>query len=148
MSLLVLEDFLPFHTRIFYRQVSSAVTRVYETRYGLKPYEWRTMVILGPDGEFTANEIVTKSSMDKVSVSRAITALKARKWILSKANKADGRSRLLRLSSAGKAVYDDLAPLMLEVERKLLSVYSEEEVAELRRLMAKLANQDSAKFIV
>ncbi|MEZ5846068.1 MAG: MarR family winged helix-turn-helix transcriptional regulator [Geminicoccaceae bacterium] len=148
MSLLVLEDFFPYHTRLFYRQVSSAVTRVYETRYGLKPYEWRTMVILGPEGEFTANEIVTRSSMDKVSVSRAITSLRRRKWILTKANKNDGRSRLIRLSSAGKAAYDDLVPLMLEVEERLLAVYSKEEVAELRRLMAKLADQDSTMFVV
>ncbi len=148
MSLLILEEFFPYHTRLFYRQVSSAVTRVYETRYGLKPYEWRTMAILGPDGDFTANEIVTRSSMDKVSVSRAITSLKQRKWILSKANKHDGRSRLIRLSAAGKTVYQELVPLMLEVEQKLLSVYTTEEVAELRRLMAKIADQDCAKFVV
>ncbi|MCB1359671.1 MAG: winged helix-turn-helix transcriptional regulator [Rhodobacter sp.] len=148
MSLLILEEFFPYHTRLFYRQVSSAVTHVYETRYGLKPYEWRTMAILGPDGDFTANEIVTRSSMDKVSVSRAITSLKQRKWILSKANKHDGRSRLIRLSAAGKTVYQELVPLMLEVEQKLLSVYTTEEVAELRRLMAKIADQDCAKFVV
>ena len=148
MSLLDLENFFPFRTRLFYRQVSSAVTRVYETRYGLKPYEWRTMAIHGTDGEFTANEIVVKSSMDKVSVSRAINALKSRKWILSRANKHDGRSRMLRLSSAGKTAYEELVPLMLEVEEKLLAVYSKEEVTELRRLMAKLTEQDNAMFEV
>ncbi|MFV0302907.1 MAG: MarR family winged helix-turn-helix transcriptional regulator [Paracoccus sp. (in: a-proteobacteria)] len=133
---------------MFYRQVNSAVTRIYETRYNLKPYEWRTMAILGGEGEFTANEIVARSSMDKVSVSRAITALKQRKWILSKANRKDGRSRLLRLSSAGRTAYEDLVPLMLEVEDRLLSVYSGSEVEELRRLMAKLASQDGSKFVI
>lgn len=148
MSLLVIEDFFPYQTRMFYRQVNSAVTRIYETRYNLKPYEWRTMAILGGEGEFTANEIVARSSMDKVSVSRAITALKQRKWILSKANRKDGRSRLLRLSSAGRTAYEDLVPLMLEVEDRLLSVYSGSEVEELRRLMAKLASQDGSKFVI
>jgi len=148
MTMIILEDFFPFQTRMFYRQVSSAVTHVYESRHGMKPYEWRTMVILGPDGEFTANEIVTRSSMDKVSVSRAITSLRRRKWILTKANKDDGRSRLIRLSAAGMIAYNELVPLMLEVEKKLLAVYSEEEVNELRRLMAKLAEQDRAMFAV
>ena len=148
MAQLVLEKFFPFQTRMFYRQVSSAVSQVYESRYGLKPYEWRTIVILGMDGEYTANEIIALSSMDKVSVSRAISALKRRKWVLSKPNMSDGRSRMLRLSSAGKTVYGELVPLMLEVEKRLLDVYSEDEVAELRRLICKLANQDSSKFIL
>ena len=148
MSLLILDEFFPFQTRLFYRQVSSALTHVYDSRYGMKPFEWRTMVILGSDGEFTANEIVTRSSIDKVSVSRAITALKKRRWILSKANKNDGRSRLLRLSDAGREAYHDLVPLMLEVEQKLLGVYTQEEVTELRRLMAKLSQKDDAQFVV
>lgn len=144
--LLELENFFPYQTRLFYRQVSSAVSRIYETRYDLKPYEWRTMAILGADGEFTANEVVEKSSMDKVSVSRAIAGLKKRKWVLFKANKQDGRSRLIRLSASGKAAYNELVPLMLEVEARLLSVYSPDEVRELQRLIKKLAIEDSAKF--
>jgi DNA-binding MarR family transcriptional regulator len=144
--LLELENFFPYQTRLFYRQVSSAVSRIYETRYDLKPYEWRTMAILGADGEFTANEVVEKSSMDKVSVSRAIAGLKKRKWVLFKANKQDGRSRLIRLSASGKAAYNELVPLMLEVEARLLSVYSPDEVRELQRLIKKLASEDSAKF--
>lgn len=148
MPLFELENFFPYQTRLFYHQVSSAVSRIYESRYGLKPYEWRTMAILGTEGEFTALEIVEGSSMDKVSVSRAIAALKRRKWVLFKANKHDGRSRLVRLSSTGKAAYHDLVPLMLAVEEKLLEVYSKDEVAELRRLMAKLSKQDSARFML
>ncbi|RYG91772.1 MarR family transcriptional regulator [Loktanella sp. IMCC34160] len=146
MASLILEEFFPFQTRMFYRQVSSAVSRIYETRYGLKPYEWRTMAILGTDGEFTANDIVVKSSMDKVSVSRAISALKTRKWVLFKPNKLDGRSRLVRLSNAGARAYEDLVPLMLQIEEKLLSVYTKDEVTQLRNLMGKLSKQDGSKF--
>lgn len=136
-----LENFFPYQTRIFYRQVSTAVSHVYESRYNLKPYEWRTMAILGLENEFTANEIVEKSSMDKVSASRALALLKERGWILQRKNKLDGRSRLIKLSASGKKAYLDLVPPMLEVEQQLLSVFTPDEAAELRRLMRKLVDQ-------
>lgn len=136
-----LENFFPYQTRIFYRQVSTAVSHVYELRYNLKPYEWRTMAILGLENEFTANEIVEKSSMDKVSASRALALLKERGWILQRKNKLDGRSRLIKLSASGKKAYLDLVPPMLEVEQQLLSVFTPDEAAELRRLMRKLVDQ-------
>lgn len=133
-----LADFFPFQTRVFYRHVSSAVSNIYETRYSMKPYEWRTLAILGPDNEFTALEIVAHSSMDKVSVSRAISGLHKRGWLIMRTNKNDARSRVLKLSRAGRDAYADLVPRMLEVERSLLSALTLEETRELQRLMKKI----------
>lgn len=133
-----LADFFPFQTRVFYRHVSDAVSRVYETRYGMKPYEWRTLAILGPANEYTALEIVARSSMDKVSVSRAIAGLQKRGWLILRTNRNDARSRVLKLSKAGRDVYADLVPRMLEVERALLSSLTPDETRDLQRLMKKL----------
>lgn len=135
----LLQNFFPYLARVFYAKVSGSVSRLYEEQYGMKRYEWRTMAILGQSTPLTASEIVAASSMDKVSVSRAITSLRKRGWIVEKANKSDARSRLLKLSRSGEEVYETLVPQMFELERKLLSDLSDEEVATLKKLMARVA---------
>lgn len=133
-----LSNFFPYQTRIFYRSVCTAVSNVYEERYGMKPYEWRTLAILGPTKEYTALEIVELSSMDKVSVSRAIAALNRRGWLVMRTNRKDARSRVLKLSKTGRDAHADLVPRMLELEKSLLSVLTPDEERELRRLMRKM----------
>ncbi|SMC11307.1 putative HTH-type transcriptional regulator/GBAA_1941/BAS1801 [Roseovarius aestuarii] len=133
-----LKSFFPYQTRVFYKHVIQAVSRVYEARYDMKPNEWRTLAILGSGNPSTPAEIVELSSIDKVSVSRAVTNLSKRGWILVRANRSDARSKVLTLSKAGKAVYHDLVPRMLEAEVELLSVLTDAEVSELKRLMEKL----------
>ncbi|MFV0492005.1 MAG: MarR family winged helix-turn-helix transcriptional regulator [Pseudorhodobacter sp.] len=134
----VLADFFPYQTRVFYKHVSQSVSRIYETRYGMKPYEWRTIAILGRDRALTAAQVVELSSIDKVSVSRAVSALRKRGWIIEKTNRKDGRSKMLQLSVAGIAAYDRLVPEMLAMERNLLAPLDSAEIAELRRLMEKV----------
>lgn len=133
-----LQAFFPYQARIFYKSVTDAVSKTYETAYNMKPYEWRTMVILGHDLSLTPAEIVERSSMDKVSISRAVSALTKRGWLDERSHCSDGRSKVLSLSRAGTKVYDDLVPKMLAVEEVLLSPLSGKERKELRRLMAKV----------
>lgn len=140
-----LTEFFPYQTRLFYRHVVENVSRVYGTAYGLKPYEWRAISILGERQSLTPAEIVELSSMDKVSVSRAVAGLRGRGWLVERTNQKDGRSKLLKLSKAGRDAYHDLIPKMLEVEQKLLSSLSPDETRELVRLMKKLRGNDQIK---
>ena len=133
-----LQSFFPYQTRIFYRAITSAVEAVYRESYGLKPYEWRTMAILGQSQKLTPADIVERSSMDKVSVSRAVTSLLKRKWIVESANRIDSRSKFLRLSAAGKRVYLHLIPKMNLVEQEILSPLDPQEVQTLLELMARV----------
>lgn len=136
----LLQKFFPYLARAFYSRVSGSVSQLYEDQYGMKRYEWRTMAILGQSRPMTASEIVAASSMDKVSVSRAITALRKRGWIVEAVNKSDARSRLLKLSVAGRKVFDTLVPQMIALERKLLADLSEDEIETLKALMSRVAN--------
>ena len=130
-----LEEFFPYRVRMFYAQVTAAVSEIYGSRYGMSPSEWRTMAVLGPERKLTANEIVECSSMDKVSVSRAVARLRKRGWIIASLNESDARSRYLGLTEEGRAAFFDLVPRVLEVERRLLAPLSPSEARELMRLM-------------
>lgn len=61
----------------------------------MMPAEWRTMAILGSaSGGLQASEIVSRSSMDKVVVSRAVKRMEERGFLTRESNEADGRSFL------------------------------------------------------
>ncbi len=124
-----LEGFFPYRVRVFYSDVTSALSAIYQRDYGMMPAEWRTMAILGAtSGGLQATEIVARSSMDKVVVSRAVKRMEERGFLTRETNEADGRSYLLRLSETGRAVYDDLGPKLKAVEAKMLRGLTDDEI--------------------
>ncbi|GAA0773615.1 MarR family transcriptional regulator [Roseibium denhamense] len=134
-----LETFFPYLVRVFYSDVTQALSSVYQRDYGMMPAEWRTMAILGsaPAG-LQASEIVTRSSMDKVVVSRAVKRMEERGFLLRESNAADGRSFLLKLSDSGRAAFEDLAPKLLKVEREMLEGLSAADVDTILSIMQRI----------
>lgn len=124
-----LQRFFPYQVRVFYSDVTNALSTVYQRDYGMMPAEWRTMAILGAaETGLQATEIVSRSSMDKVVVSRAVKRMEERGYLKRSTHSEDGRSFLLELSAEGRAVYEDLGPKLLAVERKMLSGLSEDDI--------------------
>lgn len=133
-----LETFFPYLVRVYYRAVSDAVSNVYTTRYGLSPSQWRTMVVLGPRQLLSASEIVERSSMDKVNVSRAVKTLSEAGLLQRDIDENDRRRTVLRLTEKGKDILEDLTPKMRTLEEKILEGLTEEDRLKLLELMAKV----------
>ncbi|WP_422037897.1 MarR family winged helix-turn-helix transcriptional regulator [Roseibium sp.] len=124
-----LQRFFPYQVRVFYSDVTNALSAVYQRDYGMMPAEWRTMAILGAAGTgLQATDIVSRSSMDKVVVSRAVKRMEERGYLKRSTHSEDGRSFLLELSAEGRAVYEDLGPKLLAVERRMLNGLSEDDI--------------------
>ena len=79
--------------------------------------------------------------MDKVTVSRAAIALTGRGLLDRSPNAADRRSHHLSLSPAGRALYEQVAPKALELERRIFARFTK---AELDRLTDMLRRIDTA----
>ena len=133
-----LQQFFPYLTRVFYKSVSSSITNLYSTSYDMTPPEWRTMAILGREGRLTAAEVVNRSSMDKVTVSRAVKKMSALGMLDKTSNQADGRSTVLYLSAKGRKVYLERVPKMLAVEQQLLKGISSQDYQLLVQLFEKI----------
>ena len=71
--------------------VSGLIARAYEDRFALSVPQWRLICVLAEDGGKTQREIVDRTVMDKVTVSRAARGLSARRLIGRKA-KDESRS--------------------------------------------------------
>ena len=117
---LKLEEFLPYRLNVCASLVSQALSRIYAERYQIGVPEWRVLVTLGQFGMMTAKAVGAHSHMHKTKVSRAVALLERRKLLVRRANRADLREAFLSLTPAGRAVYDELAPLALDFARKLL----------------------------
>ncbi len=133
-----LQTFFPYLVRIFYRAVSGSISDIYLSETGLGPPEWRIMVVLGPYRSMSAGEIVDNSSMDKVTVSRAIKKLTTAGLIRRDIDGNDRRRVALKLTQEGIEMWDLLIPLVKEREQQLLDGLSSEERRQLVELMAKV----------
>ena len=124
MAPLKLEKFLPYQLNVVASLTSQALSRVYSRRYGIGVPEWRVLVTLGQYGVMTGKDIGAHTHMHKTKVSRAVALLEKRKLLLRRANRADMRESFLSLTSAGRAMYEELAPHALDFTRKLTEILS------------------------
>jgi DNA-binding MarR family transcriptional regulator len=116
---LTLETFLPYRLNVAATLVSQGLARIYSQRHGIGIPEWRVIATLGEFGSMTAKAIGAHSHMHKTKVSRAVSVLQERGWVLRKVNASDQRETFLALSTKGRSVYDDLVPIALDYARRL-----------------------------
>lgn len=135
---LALDNYLPYRLSVASNAVSGLIARAYEDRFGLTVPQWRLICVLAEDGALTQVQIVARTVMDKVTVSRAAQGLVRRHLVARSENAADGRSHVLALTPEGRRLYGDIAPLALAYEAALIAGLSPEEVKLLRRLLGRL----------
>lgn len=134
-----LEGFLPYRLAVLSAAVSDAIARLYRERFGLTIAEWRCMAVLCRYAPLSAGEVAARSAMDKVQVSRAIAALRAKGLALHATDGSDRRRSKLALSAAGRRVHDRIVPLALAAEARLTDGFSDADRAVLDRLLGRLA---------
>lgn len=134
-----LDCFVPYRLSVLTNRMSSAIARRYSERFGLSIPEWRVIAVLGQTQGLSAREVALRTAMDKVQVSRAVRSLLAAKRLTRTAHARDGRASVLELSRKGLAIYAEIVPLALALERQFLSELSPRERRSLDRLLAKLA---------
>lgn len=135
---LQLDRYLPYRLSVASNAVSGLIARAYEDRFGLSIPQWRLICVLAEDGGLSQVQIVARTVMDKVTVSRAAQGLVKRRLVGRSQNKSDGRSHVLALTPAGRSLHAEIAPLALAYEAALISGLAPDEVALLKRLLGRL----------
>ena len=125
-----LDSYLPYRLSVASNAVSGLIARAYEDRFGLTIPQWRLVCVLAEEGGLTQVQIVARTVMDKVTVSRATQGLVKRRLVLRSQNKADGRSQVLALSAEGRSLH--------AYEAALIAGLAPEEVTLLKRLLGRL----------
>jgi len=145
--LINLEQFLPFRISVLSNRVSANIARIYGDRYGIAIPEWRVITILALYPGSSASEVSDRSAMDKVAVSRAVARLLERGFIRRETHGDDRRRSMLALSGSGRQVYETVAPLVNEMEQRLMSVLNDEERRALEGLIDRLARDGLPRMV-
>jgi DNA-binding MarR family transcriptional regulator len=135
---LKLDAYLPYRLSVASNAVSGLIARAYQDRFGLTIPQWRLICVLAEDGGLTQGQLVARTVMDKVTVSRAAQGLLNRHLVARSEHQVDGRSHVLALTQEGSGLHAEIAPLALAYEAALISGLAPEEVALLKRLLARL----------
>ena len=135
-----LEHFLPYRLSVLSNRVSQTIANAYAERFDLAITEWRVIAILGRHPGISANGVAERTAMDKVAVSRAIARLLERGFVQRDIHDNDRRRSVLELSEAGYRIYDEVVPLALGYEQRLLASLEPAEAAMLDRVVGKLTD--------
>ena len=140
-ALLKLETFLPYRLNVAASLASQAFSRIYQERHGIGIPEWRVLAILGEYGTMTGKAIGAHAHMHKTKVSRAVALLERRKLLARRANRADMREAFLSLTPAGRAIYEDLAPVAEAFARRLIEAVAPADRAAFDRALTVLTER-------
>jgi DNA-binding MarR family transcriptional regulator len=128
LDTLHLDDYLPYRLSVASNRVSRLIAKLYQDRFGLSIWQWRVLAILGAQSGVTAGEVASRAAMDKMAVSRAVSALLVRGLVVRTPCAIDGRARLLALTDTGKGIYTEIAPLARKQEQLLLKGFSQADI--------------------
>ncbi|PHS37373.1 MAG: hypothetical protein COA91_10120 [Robiginitomaculum sp.] len=133
-----LKDFLPYKLSILSQSVSGLIAQEYENKFGLNMNQWRTLVVINANQPVTARTISDLTLLDKMTISRTVRSLKARKLVQTATSGSDARRLMLSLTKSGTQIYDEVIPIAKNYETRLLAALTPQEQHELEVTMEKL----------
>jgi DNA-binding MarR family transcriptional regulator len=95
-------------------------TRTIEARWGLKNTDLRLLNVMDGAGPLTVSELSRRTHVDKAWVSRSLRDLERRKIVCRQADRKDTRLALLSLSAPGQRLLDEVRPIALQSETRML----------------------------
>ena len=135
-SALKLQNFLPYRLAVLADLVSQALAQIYADRFDLTRPEWRVLAALAELGPVAAKEISAFSTLDKMTVSRAVAVLETKAYLTRRDDPQDRRNKTLCMTPRGRALYDRITPLALAREEYLLEALSPVDRAALDRILS------------
>ena len=135
---LQLETFLPSVIRNLAEEITSSMSRRYTGDFQLTVTEWRIILQLAARESLTATEIVEITAMEKSKVSRAVSHLEERGFVIRTPSEQDHRTQTLALTPRGQELYGSIVPRVLNWENLLLEGLEISEYRDLLYLLNKL----------
>ncbi len=138
---LKLERFLPYRLVVAATLGSRALARIYGRHFGIGIPEWRVIAMLGQFDRLTARDVGELSHMHKTKVSRSVNALAERGLVEKSPNRDDRREAFLSLTPPGRRIYDQIAPMALTFEKRLMDDIPAAEMQAFERVLSTLTER-------
>lgn len=148
----VLANFTPYRVVVLGDVFSRALARHYKDA-DISIAEWRVLAVIGGAPNSTkaisgmaARDVVLRTPMDKMAVSRAVAGLEEKTLVIRKPDPHDRRVSKLFLSPQGRKLFDRIVDIAVSFEERLLSVLSHDERQNFFSLLTRLETQAAEEF--
>lgn len=115
-----LQDFLTFRLARLNQALNNQVTDVLARHAHIGLTEWRVLSIVAGSDAGTARAVASLTGIDPAMISRALKQLEDRGLVLTVRDSTDRRARQVRLTPAGRRLYEDVVPIMRNRQEALL----------------------------
>jgi DNA-binding MarR family transcriptional regulator len=105
------------------------------TRYGITLGEWRTLAVIRYQGSCTLGQLAGEGFLDIGQVSRSVTTLVDRGWVMRRADDKDRRALALSLTDAGEALYQQVMVYVRTANAAMLGALTPGEQDRLYELL-------------
>lgn len=133
-----LADSLLFRLIRLVNRTARPFTETLARRYHLGLNEWRVLAVLSAHAELTPSMLADRIGIDRMSVSRSLSALERRDRISRRADPNDGRQVLVRATADGQALVEHVGTLALQREAELFRALDAPACAMLAQSVARL----------
>ena len=133
-----LQGYFPFFLGTIANRWTTTSSRIYLDRFGIGIGEWRVLASIRSLGTASSQEIVNLISMDASAVSRSMAKLEKDGFVKPIKGKFAGRTKPYALTAKGVTLHANVSNVALRREQLLLEDLTEDEQAELLRLMRKV----------
>ncbi len=140
-----LSHFLTYRISRLHQKLNTQASKILTEAVGVTLNQWRMIAFIGGAETVTASELVRYTAMDKGLVSRNVNSLIESGLVTSSEHRKDSRIHNLSLTPKGQNVFDTALPKMRRRQENLRSGLSDEDVANLRRMLAVL--EDAAEDV-
>lgn len=117
---------------------SGPVYKVVEKAFGVQRPMFATLFCIAHLEHLSASNVCVMTGIAKNTISRAVAHLERKGLLERRTHPQDSRAAILRITPAGRKVYESILPLFQAREKELVSGLSRDEQKQLLLLMDKM----------
>ncbi|AQS52031.1 MarR family winged helix-turn-helix transcriptional regulator [Paenalcaligenes hominis] len=124
-----------FQLYLAWSSANPMFVRLSEGRFNITRREWRVLATLSHFERLSASALAREVQLDLVRTSRTVTRLVEKGWVSRVKNSANARSVWVQLEPAGYAIFEQMRPLVEELNQLLIQDLTETEQKQLTTLL-------------
>ena len=106
--------------------------------YDLTFEQWTVLNVINAEPGLIQSEAAEKTYKDKTNVTRILDVLSKRDFIVRERDETDRRSYRIFLTDKGKAIFNDLIPLLIKANKKFIKDIPEENYRTFSEVLQKI----------
>lgn len=134
---LVLQRFTPYRIVALGHAMGEDLRRAYADE-NITINEWRVLAVIAQADAVAARDVVARTPMDKMTVSRAVASLEAKGLTQRRVSAQDRRVNMVMLTPAGRDLFERISVLALTYEDEALAVLSNDERRQFEAMLGKI----------